>query len=171
MSYQNMDHAGWIEHQIAAAKKRPMRAADRRQMMAGCGWYAAPEKLSPDQARIFDIVGMVAGGVYNAPIAWNSLDWHAGRGISFIWRGSSLSTFDFYQLTTLVFLCHEARIRGDIGPGGPRMLRMSFHPRAAEGGMSSRHPNLEEATAAFRAYLPPDHRIIYRAPALEREAA
>jgi hypothetical protein len=40
-----------------------------------------------------------------------------------------------------------------------------FSQRMHEGWMAARHPNIDEALAAFREYLPENHRIIYRAPA------
>jgi hypothetical protein len=43
-------------------------------------------------------------------------------------------------------------------------MRLSFWQRTATGDMVARHPNLDEAVAAFREYLPADHRIIYREP-------
>jgi hypothetical protein len=157
MSYTNMDHAAWVERNNAAYNS--MRAKRK-----GC--VAKPEKLSAIQAKAMDILGMVFGGIYNAPIAWDSVEWeYGGAGVSVtLTHPRSLATFDFYELTNLVFLCHEARIRCQIEPGGFRSFRLSFWQRKAEGDMSRRHPSLDEAVAAFRKYLPADHRIIYREP-------
>jgi hypothetical protein len=114
-----------------------------------------PEKRS--QA----IVGQMSNkaGMVSADAIWLeqaiSLIWHAGNG---------LATFDFDSLTKLVFLCHEARIRCCIDPGGPRMFRLSFWPRKKSVNLYERHPNLDEAVAAFRQYLPSDHRVIATPP-------
>lgn len=142
MSYQRMDHAGWVES----------------------NWPPPAGKLTDFQAKVMDILGMVGGGICFAPIAWRTVQWVHGRnGLSLIWKDrNGLSTFDFDELTKLVFLCHEARIRCCIDPGGPRMFRLSFWPRVHDGAIYARHPNLDEAVAAFRAYLPTDHRIIYK---------
>lgn len=170
MSYANMDHAGWVESNIAATKARKPTAHQSRQAANGKGMHAAPDKLSPFQARVMDILGMVGGGIYNAPISWPSVVWDYGRGLSLIWHvGNGLATFDFNQLTMLVFLCHEARIRCEIEDGGPRMLRLSFWQRSHEGMMGQRHPSLAEAVEAFRQYLPLDHRIIYKPGAREEQ--
>ncbi|KDD42470.1 hypothetical protein L529_0484 [Bordetella bronchiseptica MBORD901] len=113
------------------------------------------------QRKVFDIVGIVGGGVYNAPIAWNAIIWRWGDGIAIPWR-SSMSTFDFRELTMLVLLCHEARIRCEIRPHGFHHLMLCFWQRSHIGTMATRHPNLDEAVADFRQYLPADHPIIYR---------
>ena len=159
MSYQNMDHADWVERQITGMQgASPWRASDRKKAAAGCGWYAAPDKLSSDQARIFDIIGMVAIGIYNAPVAWDSLDWHRGHGISLIQRGSGLSTFDFYQLTNMVFLCHEARIRGDIFTGRPAHASPVLSPtRGDREHRATASRTLTKHWQRSCAYLPPNH--------------
>lgn len=152
-TYQFMDHAGWMESNNRAANKIN---AKRR------GWVVQPETLNEFQRKVCDILGMVGGGIYNAPISHAKIDWNYGwRGVSVIWK-HGMATFDFHELTSLVFLCHEARIRCDVSPAGPRMMRISFWQRGHEGGMAERHPNLDEAVAAFRQYLPADHRVIYR---------
>jgi hypothetical protein len=160
MGYQNMDHASWVESNIAASKrvatnlKRRTKRSDNTK-----GFSAAPDTLSEFQAKVFDILGMVGGGIYNAPIAWESIQW-GSIGISIPWD-QPLATWDFQQLTMLVFLCHEARIRCSIKPHGPRCLLLAFHQREAGDEFSRRHPNLDEAVAAFREYLPEQHRIIH----------
>jgi hypothetical protein len=157
MSYATMDHAGWVEdnnrgfNQINAKRK---------------GFRPAPETLSPFQARVMDICGMVGGGIYNAPINWDKVQWGTGirhSGMFIPWRDGRMSTFDFYPLTMLVLLCHEARIRCEISARAAGHFQLSFFQRVHEGGMAERHPNIDEAVAAFRAYLPDDHRIRYRA--------
>lgn len=155
MSYQRMDHAAWIENHNAATNK--YRTRKRGKLLA-----LLPEKLTPFQAKVMDICGMVGGGIYNCSIAFNSIEWDYGGGVSVVWKSPRFATFDNQQLTTLVFLCHEARIRLAIDSAGPRMIRTSFWQRSSEGGIAKRHPSLDEAVSAFREYLPPDHRIVYR---------
>ena len=60
------------------------------------------------------------------------------------------ATYDFNELTRLVFLAHDHGIRVAITPSGPQFLRLLFHPRAREGGLTERHPTLEQALAAWR---------------------
>jgi len=156
VSYQTMDHAKWMESQNAALNRL---SAKRKN------WKPLPEKLSEFQAKVMDILGMVGGGIYNAPIAYSSIDWAYGfNGVSVVWKWSDFATWDGSQLTQLVFLCHEARIRCELAPAGPHMLRLSFWQRKATGDIAVRHPNLDEAVAAFKRYLPADHRILYREP-------
>lgn len=162
MSYVTMDHAEWVERCIRAEKSRTPTAKERRRAANGEGWHAAPDKLSPDQARMFNILGIVGGGIYNAPISWDTVRWHCGHGLAVIWHGD-LSTFDFWQMSLLVFLCHDARIRCDVSAHTRHHLQIMLHPRQHEGGMSKRHPNLAEAIEAFRNYVPADHSIAYRA--------
>lgn len=154
MSYATMNHAEWVERNNAACNK----AHGHRR-----GYVPKPERLTEFQAKVMDILGMVFGGIYNAPISWGTVEWQYGKGISLVSpHGNGLATFDFAHLTTLVFLCHEARIRAEIDPAGPRGFRFSLWPRSHTGSMGQRHPNLDEAVAKFREYLPADHRIVYR---------
>ena len=159
-SYINMDHAGWVEGQIAAMKPRATKSEKRKAEEEGIGWAAAPDRLNDFQRRAFNILGIVGGGIYNAPIAWRTVYWQS-RAVIVSWD-HSLSTWDHNELTTFVFLCHEARIRGGISPLAPRYLSISLHPRVAEGGIANRHPSLDEAVAAWRERFPADHNIVYR---------
>jgi hypothetical protein len=71
-----------------------------------------------------------------------------------LYKGMSpgaLATYDFSDLTTLVFLAHDHCIRVQIGPCNNQYLELVFHPREQrEGGMSERHPTLEEAVERRR---------------------
>jgi hypothetical protein len=156
MSYNRMDHAAWAEQNNACANEQYRNRKTYR---------LAPEKLTDFQAKVMDILGMVGGGIYNAPINWDKVQWGSGgshSGMFVPWRDGRMATFDFYPLTNLVFLCHEARIRCEIRAKSFGHFELSFFQRVREGGMAKRHPNLDEALAAFREYLPADHRIIYR---------
>lgn len=169
MSYATMDHAGWVEANGAASKRmggKPRRDKEGEPM----GWHAMPEKLSPFQARVMDILGLSLGGIYNAPISWDAVRWGraSGRWANMavpLRHASGMATHDFNRLTTLVLACHQARIRLHIEPHGPRGLMLRFHQRDASGGYADGHPDIDEAVAAFREYVPADHRITYRAPA------
>ena len=170
MSYAQMDHADWVQRNIPYGKEKVAKRKPKRdQYGAAIGWAAAPDKLNDFQARVFNILGMVGGGIYNCPIAWDTLGWSHGNGMSLIWKGG-MATFDGSALTRLVFLCHTARIRCSLEPAGPRIMRLSFWQRESGGGLGSRHPDLDEAVKAFREYLPADHRIIYRASVLDAAA-
>lgn len=167
MSYVHMNHAAWVNANNAAGRRiyanhRPKRNIDGRVV----GFHASPEKLDLFQAKVMDILGMVFGGIYNAPITWERVDWNycrSGLLVSFSTR-ACMSTFDYDQLTKFVFLCHVARIRGAIEAVGPHCYRMTFFQRAHAGDMNARHPDLAEAVTAFQAYLPDDHRVRWSLP-------
>src|SRR3954470_23682975 len=151
MGYENFDHAGWMQSHIDSERK------SRRRLPADL-----PEQLSDFQRRVVNIIGIVGGGIYNAPINVDKIDWRYGfNGISVIFQ-REMATWDFNQLTTLVFLCHEARIRCSLEGAGPRAVRLSFWARVATGDIAVRHPNLDEALANFRKAIGPEHPIIYR---------
>lgn len=155
MSYVAMDHAGWVEDNNASRNKR---AAGRK------GFKPAPEALNPLQAKVMNILGITLGGIYNAPISWEKVDWDYGwGGVSVIVRDDRFATFDFHPLTAMVFLCHEARIRCQVEAQAHSYLRLTFSQRMHEGTMSQRHPSLDEAVAAFRGYFPADHALHYAA--------
>lgn len=129
------------------------------------GWVEAhlKKQLTPFQKRVAEIVGIIGSNAYNAPVKWEKVDWeYGGRAVSLVWGNGHLATFDFMPLTTLVFLCHDARIRLQIEPAGPRGLRLSFWQRRATGSMSQRHPDLEEAIADHRDWMRPDHPVLFR---------
>src|ERR1039458_1928932 len=65
-----------------------------------------------------------------------------------------LSTFDFDKLTCLVFLCHDRAIRAEVMCSGPRMVKISIWKRKREGGISERHPTIEQALETWRKYHP-----------------
>ena len=154
-----MDHAGWVQRNNEAGKKLHRTARDVRKAAEYKGYLAAPDELNDFQRRAFDILGIVGNGIYNAPISWETVYWEP-RCIAVNWR-NSMSTFDFSQLTKLVFLCHEARIRADISPKGFRHVEIMLSERSHEGSMSARHPDLAEAVADFRGYFPTEHSINY----------
>jgi hypothetical protein len=170
MSYINMDHAGWVQRQIEASKRQKPTAAERRAASEAKGWHAAPDHLNTFQQRALNLLGIVGGGIYNAPIGWSGVRW-GERQIIVPWRSKGLGTFDFSDLTTFVFLCHEARIRGYVCAGGPGMLSLWLTERESTGGYSRRHPNLDEALAAWRRQFPVDHPIRYCEPAPEVASA
>lgn len=163
MSYISMDHAGWVEANIAAHKRMRPRAADRRLAAESRGWYAAPDTLNPFQRRAFSILGIVGNGIYNAPIAWGTVRWQPDC-VAVSWR-RSMGTYDFDELTRLVLLCHEARIRGWVAPLGLGYLEISLSERWCRPGRVSRHhPDLHEVVLSWRAEFPVEHPIRYREP-------
>lgn len=164
MSYATLDHARWVADNILPYQKRKPNQPQ------------VPPKLTAFMIRVLDICGMVGGGIYNAPINWDKVDFgigaYPGHGRMFVpWSDGRLATFDGGSLTMLVMLCHEARIRCEIKARAWGHLLLSFHERSHEGGTMCSHPDIDEAVSRFRAYLPEDHRVSYREPSARDEAA
>lgn len=157
MSYVDMDHAGWVESNNAAGRKQGKPKKDKHGTPRG--YHTAPEKLNRFQARAMDICGMVFGGIYNAPISWDLVEW-SPSAVHVPLRHGDFATWDHGNLSRLVFLCHEARIRGSLSVNG-RGWMLSFHVRSHDGRMAERHPDLAEAVADMAKYLPADHRVRY----------
>lgn len=172
MSYDTMDHDGWLEENIAAARSLGQSAADKKRAAEGRGWFAAPDKLNDFQRRAFTILGIVGGGIYNAPIEWESVRWSHPRMLVLNWR-NSMSTWDFSELTTAVLLAHDAAIRLSISPK-MRWLEIMMHEREphVEGmRLSLGHPTLEQAVARHRARFPSHHHVHYRPTQEQAEAS
>lgn len=162
--YINMDHAGWVQRNIDAARQHKPTAAQRRAAVESKGYFGAPKELNAFHRCAFDILGIVGGGIYNAPISWDAIHW-GPRQLIVPWRFNNVfGTFDFSGLTVFVFLCHEARIRGYLESGAPGGLKIWLSERSHEGGVTQRHPSLDEALADFRKWFPADHRTIYQRP-------
>jgi hypothetical protein len=154
-----MDHADWVERQIAASKRGKASAADQRRAKEGKGWLAAPDKLNPFQRRAMTILGVVGGGIYNARIQWDTLRW-ANRCIILGWDGR-LSTFDYRGLTDAVLMAHDAAIRFEVRPK-MRSLELILHERQPQReGMSmfEGHPTLEQAVERHRTRFPISHHL------------
>lgn len=160
MSYDDMSHGGWVEAQLEAIRRRVTKLTKRDQLAKANrkGWHGAPERLNGFQHRAFDILGVVGGGIYNAPIVWDSVHWD-DTFLCLSW-GRSLATRDFQNLTDLVLLAHDAAIRVDIS-AGMRNLQIGMHQRMRppEGRSNKGHPTIEDALASHRLRFPIDHPI------------
>jgi hypothetical protein len=158
MSYDRMNHGAWVQRQIDATRQRPPNPTQRRAASRNLGWHGAPEVLTAFHHRAFAILGVVGGGIYNAPISWDSVEWGPGF-LCVPWR-NELSTRDFKSLTDLVFLAHDAGIRVSITPN-MRALLLIFHQRQrpTEGSSVKGHPTLDAAVEAHRARFPADHPV------------
>lgn len=63
-----------------------------------------------------------------------------------------LATYDYDQLTQLVFLAHLKCYRVSVAPSSPRHLKIAIWKRKREGSMFQRHPTLETAIENFMKY-------------------
>lgn len=167
IGYTHYDHAGWVASNIDATRRNLERAAAERAAAGKPplkgkapekGWLTAPVPLPRWQQQAMHILGMTFGGIYNAPILWDAVDWGDGRHLH-VPIQHSMATFDHSSLTAFVFLCHDAAIRGLIAPHTNRLLRISMWPRQRIGGTDERHPTLYEAMRAFSDALPANHPV------------
>jgi len=71
VSYANFDHAAWAEQQIAYIKQARPKLGK-----------TMPDKLSDFQRRVLNIIGIVGGGIYNAPFTLDRVKWDIGGGMS-----------------------------------------------------------------------------------------
>lgn len=112
--------------------------------------------VSDAGARCADLVETWVGGLHHYPEGQRALrktDW-SGDHVTFLMYGS-VATFDFDQLTRLVFLAHDHAIRVEVQPA-MRYLRILLHPRVREGTWDTRHPTLEATVAKWREHHPND---------------
>ncbi len=64
-----------------------------------------------------------------------------------------LSTFDFDDLTRLVFMAHDRCMRASIMQSGPGMVKIVVCKREGrKGSFCSRHPTIEEALNMYQEY-------------------
>ena len=118
---------------------------------------AAHRRCKPEDVSVSDfgvnvarIVSCLCRGLHNAyPSLLAKADWSSEHRISIAIRGE-LATYDFNLLTRLVVMCHDLCIRVSVSPHGPKHLQLMFHPRQREGGMSDRHPTIEEHIKTIR---------------------
>lgn len=66
-----------------------------------------------------------------------------------------LSTFDFDDLTRLVFLAHDKCVRVELNQSGPGMIKICIWQREGRtGSMFERHPTIEAALENWRTKHP-----------------
>ncbi|RYG37026.1 hypothetical protein EON81_07925 [bacterium] len=77
-------------------------------------------------------------------------DWSQESYIEYLQYGG-LANVDANKLTTLVVLCHDAKIRVSIEACNMHYLRLLFHQRKnRDGALHERCPHIEEAIALIR---------------------
>lgn len=107
-------------------------------------------KVSEFGESVADLLDDWQGGIYHLDEKQlKKVPWGNDRFMPIAYD-HCLSTFDFNSLTTLVFLAHDYGIRVEVNAVNPRYVGIMFHKRERYGGMSERHPTLEEAVAAWR---------------------
>lgn len=116
--------------------------------------YWTDKPPSPVGIQVAELLGTWHGLHHFDQREMERVEWWNPRFIEIRWAGS-LSTFDFNELTRLVFLAHDRCIRVEIQPQSNRYLKLLFHPRKSrDGRMTERHPNLEQAVELWRVRNP-----------------
>lgn len=151
--YAQHDSAEWVRDNIGCSKPEK--------------WGKnLPTEFNVFQATVLNILGIVGRGIYNAPILWPKTEW-ASWYVRVIWgRYHELATADGWELTRLVYLCHETRIRCSISGGVGSSLSLLFHDRenCPKGSSARHHDNMDEMLARFRQSIPADSLVFqYRA--------
>lgn len=114
-----------------------------------------PQCVSEFGRTVAAICAEFSGGLYN----WNPLssaqksDWSNRHCIEIVW-GGTLSTFDYSNLTALVFLAHDYAVRIELQAAAPNYMLLRFHPRKRHGEFFERHPTIEEAVDFWRRRSP-----------------
>lgn len=108
--------------------------------------------MSTFGARVADLMGDLFLGIYHIERDVRRADWTTTAYISLTIRGVSWATWDGESLTRLVVLAHDRCIRVEMEAAAPRLMRLSFYPRAREGRIDKRHPTLEWAAIRHRTF-------------------
>jgi hypothetical protein len=62
-----------------------------------------------------------------------------------------LATYDFSELTRLVFMAHDRCVRVEVGAVNMQYIRIAIHPRLRNTGATmTQHPTLADALASWR---------------------
>jgi hypothetical protein len=129
--------------------------AQQTKRYSGADWLEANGiETSPFGRRVADLLAIVARGIYQIDRAVRTAAWDDPRFVSINLSHKNLATCDHPSLTDLVILAHEAAIRVEIRPCGPRTLRVMFTERRRSicGARSylEDHPTIEQAVARLR---------------------
>lgn len=125
---------------------------------AGADWVKSALKvkeMSTFGEAVANLLGDLYGGIYH--LQDNDLkkvEWDNNHHIVFVLNWRSLSTTDNNLLTGLVILCHDRAIRCEISARSSKGIELIFHQRSRGGGISQRHPTMEEAIERFRKHHP-----------------
>jgi len=74
-------------------------------------------------------------------------EWRQGWMV--VHNRGGLATFDFNQLTRLVFMAHRDAIRVEIIPHTFSAIKICLHQRTREGSISLSHPDIYDALNKF----------------------
>lgn len=147
---------------MSSLAERNETITDLRHQYAGSDWMESqllvakpPRKMSFLGYRVADLMGEWMRGIYHLDhAALKRVEWENDHWVSFCLGWRTLATFDFDDLTRLVFLAHRMAIRVEVEGARNKILRLSFSRRIRRGGVWERHPSLSDAVSAFDAEYP-----------------
>lgn len=118
---------------------------------AGANRVRRAYRVEPSElgALAADLLDELFQGLYHVERQARRVDWTDTLCIQITLR-TDLATWDFAQLTRLVFLCHDYCLRGELSAAAFNYIRLRFHRRERTGGIWQRHPTLEEAVTDWR---------------------
>lgn len=118
----------------------------------GADWIKAAFKnktIGPFGEKVADLLGNMFLGIYHLNRSTLlKAEWDNETYITVNIYGG-MGTYDDDLLTRLVLLAHDMCIRVEIQPN-MKYLKLVFHPRQREGGISDGHPTLEKHVAGLR---------------------
>jgi len=125
---------------------------------AGVDWlekhleYVNPDLvISPLGRKVADFLGELFYGIYHLdPRALNRVDWANNHQVIVSIGHQDWSTFDFSNLTRLVFLAHHMALRVNIRGAKSNYIQLMFHDRQRKGDLYNRHPTIDEAVSTFK---------------------
>jgi hypothetical protein len=126
-------------------------------------YYCKENEISDAGVRVGELLDRWGGLHHFDPAALKKVDWSNPRfvvlKISKYHTPANIATYDFSDLTNLVFLAHDLCIRVAISPCNPQYLELMLHPRQREGSASQRHPTIEQALQAWREQNPAPNQV------------
>lgn len=111
-----------------------------------------PRKMSDFGRKVADLLGQVYQGIYHIERDILRADLSTPDYISLTLSAfRDYSNFDGSTLTMLVVMCHDAGIRFELQPAGPKYFRFLFHHRNCRtGSTTQRMPTIEEHIKMIR---------------------
>lgn len=133
---------------------------------AGADWLQeqlnAAHKINPNKnpevviselgIKVANLLGEWQRGIYHMEHSkLYKANWESNQWIEVSMWCSGMSTYDFDDLTRLVFLAHEMALRVQLEPSAHHHVKLIFHPRSNDSDKRYMwHPNLDEAVTLFR---------------------
>lgn len=107
----------------------------------------APQNPTLTKEEAEDFFGIIFYGKHHIPGEVKPF----GRGWKINAYSGHFATFDYDNLTRLVFLCHDMCIRAEFVQGGPGRIGIAIWRRGGrEGDMYFRHPTIDQALEKWR---------------------